>query len=90
MRRIQPRSSAVLSENRSGAAGNFTSDDGLPAVVYHYQHPNTEKFSGKKCYSCDMDKNSRVARLLEIEREKQKALFAMSGDIIFDYDLEKD
>ena len=66
------------------------SDDGLPAVVYHYQHPNTEKFSGKKCYSCDMDKNSRVARLLEIEREKQKALFAMSGDIIFDYDLEKD
>jgi len=58
------------------------SDDGLPAVVYHYQHPNTEKFSGKKCYSCDMDKNSRVARLLEIEREKQKALFAMSGDII--------
>ena len=37
-----------------------------------------------------MDKNSRVARLLEIEREKQKALFAMSGDIIFDYDLEKD
>lgn len=63
---------------------------GLPAVVYHYQHPNTEKFSGKKCYSCDMDKNSRVARLLEIEREKQKALFAMSGDIIFDYDLEKD
>ena len=31
------------------------SDDGLPAVVYHYQHPNTEKFSGKKCYSCDMD-----------------------------------
>ena len=21
------------------------SDDGLPAVVYHYQHPNTEKFS---------------------------------------------
>ena len=60
------------------------SDDGLPAVVYHYQHPNTEKFSGKKCYSCDMDKNSRVARLLEIEREKQ------SGDIIFDYDLEKD
>lgn len=57
------------------------SDDGLPAVIYHYQHPNTEKFSGKKCYSCDMDKNSRVARLLEIEREKQKALFAMSGDI---------
>ncbi|MCD8360188.1 MAG: sensor domain-containing diguanylate cyclase [Acidaminococcaceae bacterium] len=37
-----------------------------------------------------MDKNSRVARLLEIEREKQKALFAMSGDIIFDYDVEKD
>lgn len=37
-----------------------------------------------------MDKNSRVARLLEIEREKQKALFALSGDIIFDYDLEKD
>lgn len=66
------------------------SDDGLPAVVYHYQHPNTEKFSGKKCYNCDMDKNSRVARLLEIEREKQKALFAMSGDIIFDYDVEKD
>ncbi|WP_455654603.1 bifunctional diguanylate cyclase/phosphohydrolase [Phascolarctobacterium sp.] len=65
------------------------SDDGLPAVVYHYQHPNTEKFSGKKCYSCDMDKNSRVARLLEIEREKQKALFAMSGDIFFDVDLEK-
>lgn len=27
---------------------------------------------------------------LKIEREKQKALFAMSGDIIFDYDLEKD
>ena len=66
------------------------SDDGLPAVVYHYQHPNTEKFSGKKCYSCDMDKNSRVARLLEIEREKQKALFALGGDIIFDYDVEKD
>lgn len=65
------------------------SDDGLPAVIYHYQHPNTEKFSGKKCYSCDMDKNSRVARLLEIEREKQKALFAMSGDIFFDVDLEK-
>ena len=65
------------------------SDDGLPAVVYHYQHPKTEKFSGKKCYSCDMDKNSRVARLLEIEREKQKALFAMSGDIFFDVDLEK-
>ena len=65
------------------------SDDGLPAVVYHYQHPNTEKFSGKKCYSCDMDKNSRVARLLEKEREKQKALFAMSGDIIFDYDLDE-
>lgn len=26
-----------------------------------------------------MDKNSRVARLLEIEREKQKALFALGG-----------
>ena len=53
MRRIQPRSSAVLSENRSGAAGNFTvrRRAAMPAVVYHYQHPNTEKFSGKKCYS---------------------------------------
>lgn len=36
-----------------------------------------------------MDKNSRVARLLEIEREKQKALFAMSGDIILTMILKK-
>lgn len=66
------------------------SDDGLPAVVYHYQHPHLERLNGKKCYSCDMDKNSRIARLLELEREKQKALFAMSGDIFFDFDVSKD
>lgn len=66
------------------------SDDGLPAVVYHYQHPHLERLTTQKCHSCDMDKNSRIARLLELEREKQKALFAMSGDIFFDFDISKD
>lgn len=66
------------------------SDDGLPAVVYHYQHPHLERLTTQKCHSCDMDKNSWIARLLELEREKQKALFAMSGDIFFDFDISKD
>lgn len=61
------------------------SDNGLPEVVYHYQHMPVDRYNSKSY----LDQNQRVARLLELEHQKQKALFAMSGDIIFDYDVQK-
>lgn len=64
------------------------SGDDLTDLKNNYRQAS-QSDSPEKKPQCESDFN-RIIHLLEIEREKQEALFSMSGDIIFDYDVQKD